>query len=255
MSQCNDCLGGVQLQQGPQGAIGNTGAQGETGSIGLTGATGPTGADGADGADGAAGVDGLTITGPQGPNGIVLIDDIVSAQEISLINYTSALGAPGWQIVADSLKEDGDIARLQGVVLSKILKSAKHGIQITFNSVQVTLRISSLFTGYPNLEFMGPKKVSFEIDFVRKSKTELRIETLIRTQEGMMDYVNEATFSSTAPVTGHEMQEFTMSSQLLTGINLTDNPYSVDILLKSDSPGASAVKLTQAKLYLLNKSS
>lgn len=233
MSQCNDCLGGVQLQQGPQGIQGSQGEVGPAGE-GVQGPAGPAGA-GADGADGAAGTDGVEI-----------INDITSSQTVSTTSYSSAIGI-GFSIPGGKLATNGDVARLQGVVLTTGMKSVNYGLQVQFPKLGTNLEIGpTTAIGYPNYELRGIDKLTFEIDIVRTANDTVRIESFLKAQKGTLDYANEKF------VSGDYNQEVSSSSQTVSSLNLAAASYSVDVLLKTADP-TSSLKLTQCKLYLLKK--
>lgn len=232
MSQCNDCLGGVQLQQGPQGAIGNTGP------VGPAGPEGPQGPVGADGPQGP--------TGPQGLDGVEIINDITSSQIVSTPSYSSAIGI-GFSIPGGKLATNGDVARLQGVILTTGMKSVIYGLQVQFPKLGTNLEIGPTgAVGYPNYELKGIDKLTFEIDIVRTANDTVRIESFLKAQKGILDYANEKF------VSGDYNQEISSSSQTVSSLNLAAASYSVDVLLKTADP-TSSLKLTQCKLYLLKK--
>jgi hypothetical protein len=235
MSQCNDCLGSVQLQQGPAGPAGDAST--------VAGPQGPQGPQGNDGNDGGE--------GPEGPTGGVILETLTSASsDVTAASYASALpsGTP-WTVTGGTLDGDGDTLRLEVQQMPTIDDSSLAGMNIHIAAQDVEIgSISGLFD-FPNIEVLGPFAYKLKLDLVRVNATTLRVESHLQTFRllgGIVsNYVSEVIAADTKLI-GNQLR----SSQTLT-VNLAVD-FNIDVKLRTDN-ASRPTKLLSAKLELLNK--
>ena len=233
MSQCNDCLGSVQLQQGPAGATGAAGAAGADSTVaGPQGPAGPAGPE-----------------GPTGPSGGVILESLTSASsDITAASYTSALpsGTP-WTVTGGTLDGDGDTLRLEVQQMPTIDDASLAGMNIHIAAQDIEIGSTGIFD-FPNVEVKGPYAYKLKLDLVRVNANTLRVESHLQTFRLLAvfsNYADEA-ISSDANIMGNELR----SSQTLT-VNLAAD-FNIDVKLRTNDPSR-PTKLLSAKLELLNK--
>jgi len=233
MSQCNDCLGSVQLQQGPVGPAGAAstvaGPQGPQGGQGLPGGTGPA--------------------GPAGDDGSILLYTLEGSTEITASGYTKALPA-AWTVDAGTLDSDGDTLRLEALTLPTISDSSLIGMKVQVDGQDVQIGVASGILDYPNIEVRGAWSFKLKLNIVRTSDTTLRMESYLESflNTGFSNYASEVISSDSSKVLGNILR----TSQVLTVASLTSNPFEVDVLLQTDS-ASRPIKLLTAKLQFLRK--
>ena len=231
MSQCNDCLGSVQLQQGPAGPTGSTGPQGPPGN------------------DGAA----STVAGPQGPAGPtgpeagVLIASNTLSSSITASSYTSALSSGPWTVPANTLKENGDTVRLEALAMTTIDDASLAGMQVKVNSVDVEIGLATGLFDFPNIERRGDHMYKLRLDLVKTSDILLGVESslFIASTYIYSDYTLERCIPN--PDKDPSRLEIHRTSQNISVSDLTTNSFTVDTLLRTDNP-ARPIKLLYAKL-------
>jgi len=234
MSQCNDCLGSVQLQQGPAGPAGAAST--------VAGPQGPQGPKGDTG--GAGGV------GPEGPTGGVILQTLTSASsDVTASSYTSALpGGTPWTVTGGTLDGDGDTLRLEVQQMPTISDASLAGMNIHIAAQDVEIgEITGLFD-FPNIEILGPYAYKLKLDLVRVNATTLRVESHLQTFRllgGFSNYASEV-ISADVKSIGNQLR----SSQTLT-VNLASD-FNIDVKLRTDN-ASRPTKLLSAKLELLNK--
>lgn len=234
MSQCNDCLGSVQLQQGPAGPAG-----------GASTVAGPQGPQGPQGNDGAAGG-----VGPQGPAGGVILETLTSSSsDVTAASYTSALpsGTP-WTVTGGTLDDDGDTLRLEVQQMPTIDDASLAGMNIHIAAQDIEIGSVSGVFDFPNIEIQGPYAYKLKLDLVRVNATTLRVESYLETLKllgGFSSYANEE-LAADAILTGNQLR----SSQTLS-VNLAAD-FNIDVKLRTNNPSR-PTKLLSAKLELLNK--
>lgn len=234
MSECNDCLGSVQLQQGPAGPAGPTGAAGADSTVagpqGLQGPAGPT--------------------GPTGPSGGVILETLTSASsDVTAASYTSALpsGTP-WTVTGGTLDGDGDTLRLEVQQMPTIDDASLAGMNINIAAQDVEIGVISGLFDFPNVEVLGPYAYKLKLDLVRVNATTLRVESHLQTFRllgGFSNYASEVIAADTKSI-GNQLR----SSQTLT-VNLAAD-FNIDVKLRTDNVSR-PTKLLSAKLELLNK--
>lgn len=232
MSQCNDCLGSVQLQQGPAGPTGNTGSQG------------PAGNDGAD----------STVAGPAGPQGPagpeagVLIASNTLSSSITAASYTSALSSGPWTVPANTLKENGDTVRLEALAMTTIDDASLAGMQVKVNSVDVKIGFATATFDFPNIEKQGDQMYKLRLDLVKTSDVLLGVESslLVASTYVYSDYTLERCIPNSSK-NDASRAEIYRTSQNISVSNLITNSFTVDTLLRTDDP-ARPIKLLYAKL-------
>jgi hypothetical protein len=235
MSQCNDCLGSVQLQQGPAGP---TGPASEV--QGPQGPQGPAGSDGNDGGE-----------GPQGPSGGVILETLTSASsDVTAASYTSALpGATAWTVTGGTLDGDGDTLRLEVQQMPTIDDASLTGMNIHIAAQDVEIGYTSGISDFPNIETLGPYAYKLKLDLVRVNATSLRIESslqIFRIEGGLSSYASGNISADIAKPFGNIVR----TSQTLT-VNLAA-AFNIDVKLRTDN-ASRPTKLLSAKLELLNK--
>lgn len=136
---------------GPQGPKGDTGIQGPQGPIGLTGAkgergeVGPRGEQGLKGAQGIAGVSPIVTTEPIENGHKIVITDVESTKEISLMNGKD--GATDWNSVANKPKlyTQSEVDYLLADKMDKPYESIKISDNTTLNDcLDGNLKIDSI---------------------------------------------------------------------------------------------------------------
>ena len=231
MSECNDCLGSVQLQQGPAGPKGTTGS------------TGPQGPQGPQGPAGAA----STVPGPPGDDGTSILYTLEEDQEITDLSYATALPET-WTVTGGTLDTDGNTLRLTALTLPTLSDLSLTGMKIQVDGTDVRIGLGTGLFDYPNIKVEGPFSYRITLDIVRFSSIGLRLESHLQTyqvQPGYSDYSSEVI----VPMANNLGNVF-RTSQTMT-VNLA-NDFDVDILLETDS-ALRPVKLLTAKLELLKK--
>jgi len=235
MSQCNDCLGSVQLQQGPAGATGAAGAAGADSTV--AGPTGPTGPAGP--------------TGPTGPSGGVILETLTSASsDVTAASYASALpGATAWTVTGGTLDGDGDTLRLEVQQMPTIDDASLTGMNIHIAAQDVEIGYTSGISDFPNIETLGPYAYKLKLDLVRVNANSLRIESslqIFRIEGSLSSYASGNISADISKILGNIVR----TSQTLT-VNLAAD-FNIDVKLRTDN-ASRPTKLLSAKLELLNK--
>lgn len=234
MSECKDCLGSVQLQQGPAGP---QGSQGETGLQGPQGPQGPAGAD-------------STVAGPQGADGAVLLDTIVGALSTDQPTYTNVVTqtAP-----ADTLDSNKDTLVFEGLVMSSVKEGHTVGIQIEVGGTVAEIGFSSGLFGFPSFETVSALcALKYKIHAVRVSNTSVRIESEldhIPLNETYSNYSTETVITDSFNTDA--IFSMKRSSQVITVAALDSNVLNFELNLKT-SDALNPIKVLTSKLYLLN---
>jgi len=231
MSQCNDCLGSVQLQQGPAGPQGTTGSQG------------PQGPEGPQGPAGAA----STVAGPPGDDGTSILYTLEEDQEITDLSYATALPET-WTVAGGTLDTDGDTLRLTALTLPTLSDLSLTGMKVQVDENDIRIGLGTGLFDYPNIKVKGPFSYKITLDIVRFSSIGLRMESHLQTYQvspGYSDYSSEVI----TPLANNLGNIFRTSQAL--AVNLADE-FDVNILLETDS-ALRPVKLLTAKLELLKK--
>ena len=235
MSQCNDCLGSVQLQQGPVGPTGTAGTAGADSTV-----AGPQGIQGIQG-----------IQGLGGDDGSILLYTLEGSTEITASSYTKTFAA-AWTVNAGTLDSDGDTLRLEALTLPTISDSSLTGMKAQVGGQDVQIGLASGIYDYPNIELRGSWSFKLKLDIVRTSDTTLRMESYLESllNTGFPNYASEVitSDSSNSSILGNILR----TSQVLTVASLTSNDFDVDVLLRTDS-ASRPIKLLTAKLQFLRK--
>lgn len=192
-----------------------------------------------------------------GADGITLLHTLTSASsDITSGAYTSALPYT-WGISSNTLNTNGDTLRLQAqsmITPGTGFFTAYSGMQVMVGNSNppnqaVEIGYGGSVYDFPNFQRQGNYSFILEVDMVRVSSTEIRMESkLMVVPLGVYsDYAQERVddvSANTFPVTN--------SSQVITVSDLGSNSLYVDIKLNTSS-ASQPVKLLYGKLYWLNK--
>jgi hypothetical protein len=233
MSQCNDCLGSVQLQQGPVGPTGSAGAAGAASTV-----AGPQGPQGPQG-----------IQGPTGPSGGVILQTLTSASsDVTAASYTSALpGATAWTVVGGTLAGDGDTLRLEVQQMSTISDDSLTGMNVNVAAQDVEIGLLSGIYDFPNIEQRGGPSYKLKLDLIRVNSNTLRAESNLQIlQPSLFSLYASERFIGEVPGVLNVIN----TSQTLT-VNLAAD-FNINVKLRTDN-ASRPTKLLSAKLEQLNK--
>jgi len=196
-----------------------------------------------------------------GADGITLLHTLTSASsDITSGAYTSAL--PGiWGISSNTLNTNGDTLRLQAqsMITPGEFFTRKGGIHVLTGTVNppnqpVEMAYSAIPDYLSGVFINGGYSFIIEIDMVRVSSTEIRIESKFLGElmdTSISDYANEIVYKSN--LNGLNTSVYVdNSSQVITVSDLSTSTFYIDINLKTDTSSV-PIKLLYGKLYWLNK--
>jgi len=234
MSQCNDCLGSVQLQQGPIGPAGESGRDGADSVV--AGPQGPQGPAGPQGIDGP-------------PGGVILETLIEASYDVTSVSYVSALkDATAWTVVGGTLDGDGDTLRLEVQQMSTISDDSLTGMNVNVAAQDVEIGVFSGIYDFPNIEVRGGgSSYKLKLDLIRVNSNTLRAESNLQIlQPSLFSAYASERFIGEVPGVLNVIN----TSQTLT-VNLAVD-FDINVKLRTDN-ASRPTKLLSAKLEQLNK--